>query len=171
MIVFDLKCTGGHQFEAWFRSSDDYEDQIAHGEVECPYCGDIDVSKAVMAPNVGSKGNRGERDEARRGAAGRERDHDGPREGEPRTMGLADLPAPLRAELNATLEKVRKHVVDNCEYVGGRFPEEARKIHYGEAEERGIYGEATIEESLELDEEGIAIMPLPGLRKPGPTDA
>lgn len=162
MIVFDLKCTLGHQFEAWFRSSEDYEEQLALEEIECPHCGDTNLGKALMAPNIGAKGNQ----EASRPAVPSHSTFD-----DVGSLGLTTLPDGLRAELKKTLDKVRKHVEDNCEYVGDRFPEEARKIHYGETEDRGIYGEATIEESVDLMDEGIDVFALPPGRKAGPTDA
>lgn len=166
MIVFDLNCSGGHRFEAWFRSSADYEEQIAHDEVACPYCGEYRVSKAVTAANVPAKGNQRRATATPSGMS--DSDHS---DQSGRMIGMADLPAPLREELTRTLDKVRNHVEKNCDYVGDDFPEEARKIHYGESEARGIYGEATIEESIDLSEEGIDIMPLPGMKKRRPTDA
>ena len=141
MIVFDLNCAGGHRFEAWFRTSADYEEQIAHNEVACPYCGENRVSKALTAANVPAKGNqrqdRGIPDSNVGGTSGTS----GPDGAGPggRMIGMAELPAPLREELAKTLDKVRRHVEKNCDYVGDDFPEEARKIHYGETEARGIY--------------------------------
>ena len=164
MIVFDLKCDLGHVFEAWFKSSDAYETQRALGEIECPHCLSNRVEKAVMAPNVKAKAN--SRVDDRMVAA------DVLLDGEDREqVGYTRLPAKLQDELETVLAKVRKHVEETCEYVGPDFPEEARKIHYGEVPERGIYGEATREESMELLEEGIDVIPVPGIRKPGPTDA
>lgn len=168
MIVFDLNCAGGHRFEAWFRSSADYEAQLADDEIACPYCGDSSVLKAVTAANVSAKGNQ-KRSGHRVVTDGTDAGDHG--DGVSRMIGMADLPAPLREELAKTLDKVRSHVEKNCDYVGDSFPEEARKIYYGEAEERGIYGEATIEDSMELHEEGIDVMPLPGMKRRRPTDA
>lgn len=145
MIVFDLKCSSGHQFEAWFRSSSAYEDQLAAGIVECPHCGSIEVSKALMAPNVATKGNQ---------------------KAEPTPVAAKSGDANLNqvaAEARKVMEKLRDHVENTCDYVGKNFTEEARKIHYGEAEERGIYGESTAEETKELIDEGVEILPLPGL--------
>jgi hypothetical protein len=166
MIVFDLKCGVGHEFEAWFRSSDHYEEQLSFDEVECPYCGSADVSKAVMAPNVGTKGNRTQH---RHPAIQSSNNEDAAAQGA--TFGVTSLPQELQEQLDEVLKNVRSHVEDNCEYVGDRFPEEARKIYYGEAKERGIYGEATLEESGELSEEGIDVFPLPISRKAGRSDA
>lgn len=145
MIVFDLKCCTGHRFEAWFRSSSAYEEQKAAGFVECPHCGSNDVTKALMAPNVAAKGN--QKAEVASVAA---------RPGDPKLQEVV-------AEAQKVLAKLKSHVEANCDYVGDKFAEEARKIHYGEAEERGIYGESTLQEAKELLEEGVEVMPLPGL--------
>ncbi len=145
MIVFDLKCSANHRFEAWFRSSSAYEEQKAVGLVECPHCGSNDVSKALMAPNVASKGN--QKPEMASVAA---------RTGDPKLQEVV-------AEAQKVLTKLKNHVEANCDYVGDKFADEARKIHYGEAEERGIYGESTLQEAKELLEEGVEVMPLPGL--------
>lgn len=145
MIVFDLKCSGDHRFEAWFRSSSAYEEQKAAGFVECPQCGSTDVSKALMAPNVAAKGNRKQ-------------------ESTPVTAKSSDPALAAAAEeARKVLEKLKSHVETTCDYVGSGFAEEARKIHYGEAEERGIYGESTLKETKELIDEGVEIMPLPGM--------
>ncbi|NVJ71310.1 MAG: DUF1178 family protein [Alphaproteobacteria bacterium] len=145
MIVFDLKCSTGHQFEAWFRSSSAYEDQKAAGLVECPHCGSNDVGKALMAPNVASKGN--------------QKPEPAPVAASPRDPKMQEVVA----EAEKVLAKLKDHVETTCDYVGKDFAEEARKIHYGESEERGIYGESTLQETKELLEEGVEIMPLPGL--------
>ena len=172
MIVFDLKCENTHVFEAWFGSSAGYEEQKERGLVECPTCGSKNISKAIMAPNVGAKSNQKSSSLPDIGAAV---------EAVPTTSEVAPAPSPtvskpvpetIPAELQDAAEKfidgMRKHVQDNCDYVGNEFAEEARKIHYGEADERGIYGEATADETAELLEEGVEILPLPGVR---PTDA
>ncbi|SDD43054.1 MULTISPECIES: DUF1178 family protein [Kordiimonas] len=145
MIVFDLKCSTGHRFEAWFRSSNAYEEQQAVGLVECPHCGSNEVSKALMAPNVASKGN--QKSEVASVAA---------KAGDPKLQEVVE-------EAQKVLAKLKNHVEANCDYVGDKFADEARKIHYGEAEERGIYGESTLQEAKELLEEGVEVMPLPGL--------
>ncbi|MEE8371856.1 MAG: DUF1178 family protein [Sphingomonadales bacterium] len=166
MIVFDLKCKFGHVFEAWFGSNDAYEAQKKGSEIECPVCGSRGIDKAIMAPNVAAKGNRRNSNAPPAfNADGGER----PDFVEP--VGMTALPGDLKAELEDVLSKVQRHVEETCEYVGDDFPEEARKIHYGEAPDRGIYGEATVEESEELLEEGIEIMSLPMTRKSGLSDA
>ncbi|NVJ97268.1 MAG: DUF1178 family protein [Alphaproteobacteria bacterium] len=147
MIVFDLKCTLDHRFEAWFRSSSAYEEQKAAGLVECPHCGSVDISKAPMAPNVAAKGN--QKVEAVPVAASSAKSMD------PKAAELA-------AEARKLFSRLRTHVEETCDYVGDNFAEEARKIHYGETEERGIYGESTVEETKALLDEGVEILPLPG---------
>tara|TARA_Y100000815_G_scaffold139239_1_gene125793 strand:- start:16605 stop:17033 length:429 start_codon:yes stop_codon:yes gene_type:complete len=137
VIKFSLKCDNGHGFEAWFRDSGDYETQNKRGFLECPTCGSGHVSKALMAPNVATARKREEVAVATGNAVQRE----------------------VVAKLQAMAREVRKSGED----VGARFPEEARKIHYGEADARGIYGKASPEEVTELLDEGVEIMPLPDL--------
>ncbi|WP_417466128.1 DUF1178 family protein [Kordiimonas sp.] len=144
MIVFDLKCPDSHRFEAWFKSSSAFEEQQQAGIVECPYCGSTEISKAPMAPNVGAKGNQ------RAEAAPMVQHKDDARLSE------------LATEAKKVFAKLKNHVEKNCDYVGNQFAEEARKIHYGEATERGIYGESTLEETQALLDEGIDVLPLPG---------
>jgi len=133
MIIFDLKCTPhGHVFEAWFGSSEDFEDQRARGLVSCPVCGSGDIAKAPMAPAVGAKGNRAE--------------------GPP--------PGQVKAMLGAMADAQRK-MLESSEHVGPRFADEARAIHLGEAEARAIHGQATPGQADELRDEGIPVAPLP----------
>lgn len=141
MIKYSLICDQDHEFEAWFGSSDDYDKQRKRGFVECPICGSIKVEKSLMAPGV----------------AGTKKSSDG-------SVPMAAMPQPnIPAEMMEQLRKIKKHVESNAENVGDRFPEEARKIHYGEAEERGIYGKASLEEAANLAEEGVNVMPIPDL--------
>lgn len=140
MIVFDLKCAHAHVFEAWFGSSEDYEGQRARGLVACPICGDSNVAKAVMAPAVPAKGNRAP-------------------DAKPAPVA-AHPPEAVKAML-AAIAEVQAKVEANCDYVGDRFAEEARAIHHGESESRGIYGEATPEQAVALKEEGIEVAALP----------
>ena len=165
MIVFDLVCTSGHRFEAWFRSSEDFAYQKNDHDIGCPICGDTAVKKAIMAPNVSMKGNQTS------SSSSQETPFFDEQVEEVFHVGMASLPKELQTELDTVLAKVQNHVEKNCEYVGDDFAEEARKIFYGESEDRGIYGEASEDESNELLEEGIDVYPLPLLRKPGPTDA
>ena len=145
MIVFDLRCRRDHVFEAWFPDSASFAEQVESGKVLCPVCGSRKVTKALMAPKV-HKGKSGE------SAAAPERPQGG-------TLAVAD--SEKAGELRRMLRELREHVESNCDYVGGEFPEEARKIHYGEVEPRGIYGEATSAEAKELAEEGVEFAQLP----------
>lgn len=141
MICYSLRCGAEHEFEAWFRDSTGYDEQRASGEVTCPVCGDTDVTKAPMAPAVPRKGRAADDDPVAR-----------------RTEELAN-------DVVEAVEKLREHVEANCDYVGDAFPDEARKIHYGEAEERGIYGETSVEEAEALGEEGIEVYSLPTIKQ------
>lgn len=141
MIKYSLICDQEHSFEAWFGSSDDYETQLKRGLVECPSCKSKKISKALMAPRVS-----------------------GTKKSKDTEMAMTQMQAPeLPAEMMEQLRKIKKHVEANSENVGERFPEEARKIHYGETEARGIYGKASIEEAVSLAEEGVEVMPIPEL--------
>jgi len=144
MIVFDLRCGHSHVFEAWFGSSDDYEGQRARGLVACPICGDSDVAKAAMAPAVPAKGNRAS--VAKPGTA---------------PQPVAAHPPEMVKAMLAAMAEVQAKVEANCDYVGDRFADEARAIHHGESESRGIYGEATAEQAVALKEEGIEVAALP----------
>ena len=174
MIVFDLICSQEHRFEAWFRSSADYEEQLEAGAITCPVCSDANVRKAPMAPNVAAKGNQQpvvvdvEGDAETSGEVPGETAEQPPRV---HAAGVPDMPPELGRKLRQFARRLRDHVEQHCDYVGSSFAEEARKIHYGESEERGIYGEATTEESAELEEEGIEIMPLPFVRGRRASDA
>lgn len=131
MISFDLRCSDGHVFEGWFGSSQDFEDQKTRGLLSCPMCGDEHVDKALMAPNVASK------------------------------KEAASAPDITPQKMMVMLRQMRKEVEKNAEYVGPKFAEEARKIHYGETEVRDIYGESTPEESEALADEGIEFASIP----------
>lgn len=134
MIRFSLACEGGHSFEAWFRNGEDFDRQKESGLVSCPSCGSSEVNKALMAPSV---------------STGRKKEKIALAIGEQQKQALEQL------------KELSKKVRDNAEYVGEKFAEEARKIHFGETEKRGIYGEANLEEVKELAEDGVEIMPLP----------
>ena len=135
MKVLNLQCSHSHSFEGWFSSEADFQDQLAAGLVECPMCGDSTVSKMLSAPrlNLGAS--------------------------EP--QGRQDLVSMPDASLQAAWLKMVRHVMANTDDVGERFAEEARRIHYGETEERGIRGQASPEETEALIEEGIGVLPLP----------
>jgi len=138
MILYSLTCENEHRFEAWFRDSAAFDAQASRKRVLCPHCQSPKVGKAPMAPAI-SKGAQGP---------------------SKRLRGQAHM-AGSDPKLAEMLAKVRAHVEQNFDYVGEKFPEEVRRIHYGESEERGIYGEATVEDTKELIEEGIAVSPLP----------
>ena len=148
MIRYQLQCDKDHSFEAWFTNSAAYEEQVKRKFVTCPECGSTKVTKAIMAPNVGVKGNK---------------KSDLP---VPTTQPTSPVPvdpkvAAAHQEILSAMRKLRKVVEDNAEYVGPRFAEEARKIHYKESEEKGIYGEASPSDVNELLDEGIEIHALP----------
>ena len=132
MILFDLRCTKGHVFEAWFRNSASYDSQAKAGAVACPACGSRKVEKAPMAPRIG-KGSEVARQQM----------------------------ATELAETKRQLQELRAKVESNCDYVGGKFAEEARRIHHGEVAHRDIYGEATDDEAKELTDEGIEFARIP----------
>jgi hypothetical protein len=148
MIVFDLQCAHGHVFEVWFGSSRDYDDQKARGLVTCPTCGDAMIDKAVMAPAVGTKGNRRE---SREIAPVQPRD-------------VATMVPEDAAKLQAVIEKlaqVQARLLENSSWVGSAFAEKARAMHYGEETPASIHGVTDADEARALIEEGIAVAPLP----------
>jgi hypothetical protein len=166
MIRYALNCDQGHAFESWFANSAAYDKQAKRGLVTCPVCGSVKVEKAIMAPSLAAN-----------------LDHSGTADPRPPTPTPPNptpppplQPAPMppippktpvammsaaERELRHKLKELRDHITKNAHYVGPRFPEEARKIHYGEAEHRSIYGEASPEEAKQLHEEGIEFHPLP----------
>jgi hypothetical protein len=152
MIRYRLRCADGHEFEAWFRGSADYDRQAERGLVVCALCGTEKVEKALMAPNVRTSGQR----------SAAPTDAPGPAPSPPATV-----PQPVAAhiprQLLELMRQVRDHVRSTADYVGDKFADEARKIHYEEVEARGIYGEATAEEVRSLHEEGIEVHPMPVL--------
>ncbi|MBL8646091.1 MAG: DUF1178 family protein [Sphingosinicella sp.] len=150
MIVFDLKCGEAHVFEAWFGSSIDYETQKERGLLACPLCGNAEIAKAVMAPAVPAKGNT--------------------RADAPPVPVAGGDDARIKQMLGALVD-LQKSMIESSEYVGGRFAEEARAIHYGETDARGIYGETSADEAAQLRDEGIEAMPLLFPTRPGRTDA
>jgi hypothetical protein len=166
MIRYSLICERRHEFEVWFKDSADYDRQRKRGLVSCPDCGSDKVEKAIMAPALG----RG----SRKGTLGSQREIAEPQAAAPDTTAPdTTAPAankspvamisPQEREFRAKLKEFRDHLIKNAENVGGRFPEEARKMHYGEIEHRSIYGEASPQEAKELHDEGIEFHPLPML--------
>ncbi|HRP79483.1 MAG TPA: DUF1178 family protein [Aquamicrobium sp.] len=134
MIRFSLCCDNDHSFDGWFRNGEDFSAQQARGLVSCPVCQSVKVEKALMAPAV---------------STGRKQDKMALAMGEEQRKALA--------KLKAMAEEAKK----NADYVGDKFAEEARKIHFGEVEPRGIYGEASAEEARGLVEDGVEFVPLP----------
>ena len=145
MIHYDLQCDKGHLFDGWFASSDAYDKQALHGVVECTICGSTKVEKQLMAPGIPARSNKKSNIV-------------------PMHRGPTD---PRHAQMMQMMREYRKHVDANSEDVGAGFAEEARKIHYKESEERGIRGQATRDEVMELVEEGIDVHPLPMLPEEG----
>lgn len=163
MIRYQLRCTDGHAFEAWFRGSDDFEAQRARDLVACPACGSTHVEKALMAPAVSTARSREGRVLPTPAPAPVEAAVPDAPAGPVATGPIAAEASGRAAEILDKLRALRAELMAKGENVGSAFPEEARKIHYGEAEERGIYGAATREEAAELIEEGIPVLPLPVL--------
>lgn len=153
MIRYALRCERGHTFESWFQSASAYESQRKRKLVECPSCGSSKVEKAIMAPQVARKDR------------GRNTPTETPAVPAPATTPASSAPMMMaqEAELRAKLRELRAHIVKNADDVGEKFPEEARKMHYGEIEHRPIYGEASAEEAREMIEEGLEVSPLPVL--------
>lgn len=152
MIRYALVCERKHNFEIWFNSSADYDKQRKRGLVTCPTCDSQKVEKAIMAPAIGRSGRkRGEPVEAPAQPAA-------PSASPSENVAMM---SPQEKEFRTKLKELRDHLVSNADNVGKKFPEEARKMHYGEAEHRSIYGEASPEEAKELHDEGIEFHPLP----------
>jgi hypothetical protein len=147
MIHYDLICEEGHEFDGWFSDSASFDEQSRDGLVSCVHCGSTKIEKQLMAPGIPVKSNR---------------------KSEPETKPmLAATVDPRQQKIVQLVRELRKAVEENAEYVGDNFAEEARKIHYEEAEKRGIYGETTAQDAEELIEEGIEIHPLPILPEEG----
>ena len=146
MIHYDLICDQGHAFDGWFRNSSAYDEQAGSGLVSCTHCGSVKVEKQLMAPGIPAKSNR---------------------KSDPATRMVAAPADPRLAELMNMVREMRRHVEENAEYVGDRFADEARKIHYEESDQRGIYGQTTPDEAKALVEEGIVVHALPRLPEDG----
>jgi len=155
MILYRLRCSQGHEFDSWFKDSKTYERQEKKSLVGCAVCGDAKVTRALMSPRLGTKGNRkvvaAEVPAVTAPAPA-------PAAEPPEVAALAKK---MPKELREALLKVRAEVEKNCEHVGDKFADEARKIHYGESDKRGIYGETTDKEAEALAEEGIEFGRLP----------
>ncbi|HTH17583.1 MAG TPA: DUF1178 family protein [Magnetospirillum sp.] len=135
MILYKLRCAQDHHFEGWFKDGATYDTQSAAGEIACPICGTTEVGKAIMAPRLNK-------------ATGQSLD----------AQGAAH-------EMRRMLVELRRQVEEKCDYVGDKFPEEARKIHYGDTEPRPIYGEASPEQAAELEDEGIEVNKIPWVQE------
>lgn len=161
MIVYDLTCAAGHRFESWFPSAAAFDEQKAGQAVECPYCGNREIDKAPMAPRISRRasGTLPSEAESAAGAPKPAGDVSGPVSGDVSGETGGGPPAAL-VEM---LRHLRSHVESNCDYVGPAFPEQARRIYYGETAPRGIYGEASAEEAQALKEEGIETQRIPWL--------
>ncbi len=142
MIVFNLQCGDGHGFEAWFKDAKAYESQRRGRRVACPVCGDTKVGKVPAAPRIAKRAGDGAKP--------------------------MDRATARSAQFIDALDQMHRHMEENCDYVGDRFAEEARAIHHGDAEERGIYGEATKDEAKDLTDEGVPFTAIPKRR---PKDA
>ena len=133
MIKYSLECNQSHTFDAWFSDSLNFEKQNKNNQISCPNCSSLKIKKSIMAPSIPSKNYK------------------------------SDLLNEKKDKVEVVLSKVRKHVEDNYDYVGDKFADEARSMHYGEKEEREIYGETTIEDAFDLIEEGVNVKPMPGV--------
>ena len=157
MIRYSLQCERGHAFESWFQSSSAYESQEKRKLVNCPICGSAKVERAIMAPQIVSQTGRDRAEPAPVPAAAPA----------PTAEVTAPTSTPLlmaqERELRAKIKELRDHIVKNADNVGERFPNEARKMHYGDIEHRPIYGEASPDEARALIEEGVEVSPLPVL--------
>ena len=133
MIKYSLECNQSHTFDAWFSDSLNFEKQNKNNQISCPNCSSMKIKKSIMAPSIPSKNYK------------------------------SNLLNEKKDKVEVILSKARKHVEDNFDYVGDKFADEARSMHYGEKEEREIYGETTIEDAVDLIEEGVNVKPMPGV--------
>jgi hypothetical protein len=152
MIRYALVCAKGHSFESWFQNSSAYDKQAKRGLVSCPQCGTPKVEKEIMSPRLAGARKRDAAPARSETAADRTN----------QTTPVA-MVSPQEHELRKKLKELREHLTKNSDYVGPKFSEEARKMHYGEIDHRSIYGEATPDDAQKLHEEGIEFHPLPVL--------
>ncbi len=155
MIRYALICRQGHEFESWFQDSAAYDKQAKRGLVSCPHCGSAEVEKAIMAPRLSAT--------TKRRSKAIEAPETAPEAAPAPAPAPVAMISPQEREIRAKLKELRDHLTKNADNVGPKFPEEARKMHYGEIEHRSIYGVASPEEAKELSEEGIEFHPLPSL--------
>jgi hypothetical protein len=149
VIRYALTCEAGHGFESWFRASEDFEKQRKKNLIACPTCNSTQVEKQIMRPSVARRDKGGARKEKLPASA-------------EETSPVAVM-SPQEQELRAKLKELREHVTKNADYVGDKFPDLARQMHYEEVERRSIYGEAKPDEVKSLIEEGVEVHPLPVL--------
>jgi hypothetical protein len=156
MIRYALVCAKGHSFDSWFQNSAAYDKQRKRSLVECPVCGDTKVEKALMSPQLAvTKKRRGRSTSLPQPETAMPASED--------AKAPVAMMTPQEQEFRQKLKELREHVTKNADYVGQKFPEEARKMHYGEIEHRSIYGEASPQEAKDLHDEGIEFHPLPVL--------
>ena len=141
MIKYNLICNRDHEFEAWFSKMSDFDDQAAAGLVQCPYCQSVKVEKAIMAPNVSTSRKK---------------------------TAIVEKQKKAMTMMNKAAAKIRREIEEKCDYVGEKFADEARAMHYGEKPDRAIYGEANPKDAAQLADEGIGIAPLPDILAPKP---
>jgi hypothetical protein len=160
VIRYALACNKGHEFESWFQSSDAYDKQSKRGLIVCPSCGSAKVEKALMAPSLKrtAKSSSGAEPAASEAASA-----EAPAVPAPAEKTPVAIMSEQEREFRNKLKELRSHLTKNADYVGQKFPEEARKMHYGEIEHRSIYGEASAADAKSLHEEGIEFHPLPVL--------
>jgi hypothetical protein len=159
MILYTLVCDNKHSFESWFANSAAYDKQVARGLVSCPMCNSAKVEKAIMAPSLG----RSSRKSAPAPEPAAAEEPAASPQATPAPKASVAMMSPPEREFRAKLKELRDHLTKSADYVGGKFPEEARKMHYGEIEHRSIYGEASADDAKALHEEGIEFHPLPVL--------
>ena len=156
MIHYQLQCGQGHEFDGWFKDSAGFERQAKRGLIACPTCGEVKVERALMAPHVPSKRRRAKPAEIPPETASLPSEAGPSSEAGPMAAG-GRMPDHVRA----MLQRMRAEVEKSCDYVGPQFAEEARKIHRGESDKRGIYGETTPEQAEALSDEGIEVSAIP----------
>jgi len=154
MIRYALICERKHEFESWFQDSTAYDKQVNRGLVTCPQCGSAKIEKAIMAPSLSVSGKKKPAQLEAPAAVS---------ESPAATPAPVAMISPQEQEIRTKLKELRDHLIKNADNVGAKFPEEARKMHYGEIEHRSIYGVASPEEAKDLSEEGIEFHPLPSL--------
>ena len=153
MIRYALACDKRHEFEIWFKNSADYDRQRKRALVTCPACGSAKVEKMIMAPALSRSSK----------TISIPQPAETPTPAAPDTKAPVAMMSPQEREIRGKLKELREHLIKNADNVGGKFPEEARKMHYGEIEHRSIYGEASPKDAKDLHEEGIEFHPLPVL--------